>query len=62
MGETWYAYKVLFGNLCGKRLLQKTRHSLDDSIKINLKEIGYINVIEQALIVVLWQTSFCDDS
>jgi hypothetical protein len=40
MGEKGNAYKVLMGNLRGKRPLGKPRHKWKDIIKMDLREIG----------------------
>jgi hypothetical protein len=40
MGEMRNAYKILVGKPEGKRPLRRPRHTWEDNIKINLKEIG----------------------
>jgi hypothetical protein len=38
------AYRVLMGRLEGKRLLRRPRCRWEDSIKMDLTEIGYIGM------------------
>jgi hypothetical protein len=40
MGEMRNAYKILFGNLEGKRPLAKPRRRWEDNIRMYLKETG----------------------
>jgi hypothetical protein len=37
-------YKILFRKPEGKRLLRRPRHSWEDNIRMNLKEIGWEGV------------------
>jgi hypothetical protein len=41
MGPKGNAYRILVGKPGGKRLLGKRRRSLDDNIKMDLREIGW---------------------
>jgi hypothetical protein len=40
MEEKTNAYKVLVGREKGRRLLGRPRHTWEDSIKVNLKDLG----------------------
>jgi hypothetical protein len=44
MGETRNAYRVLVGNLEGKRPLRRPRGRWVENIKIDLREIGWDGV------------------
>jgi hypothetical protein len=41
MGEKMNAYRILMGNLEGKRALGRPRHRWVDNIKMDLREIGW---------------------
>jgi hypothetical protein len=41
MGESRGVYRVLVGNLRGKRRLGKPRRRWEDNIKMDLQEVGY---------------------
>jgi hypothetical protein len=40
------AYRVLVGKPEGRRLLERPRRGWDDSIKIDLREVGWIDLAE----------------
>jgi hypothetical protein len=57
MWEMRNAYKILVGKLEGKRPLKRPRHRWDDTIKMNLREIGWdgVNWIHLAQDKDRWQ-------
>jgi hypothetical protein len=44
MGEKRNAYRILVGNLEGKRPLGRPRHRWVDNIKMELREIGWVGM------------------
>jgi hypothetical protein len=58
MGKVRNAYTVLAGKPQGKRSLRKPRHRWVNSIKMDVKEIGYgsINYIDLAQDMDQWWT------
>ena len=45
MGDTRGAYMILMGRPEGKRLLVRRRHRWEDSIKMDLQEVGWGGVV-----------------
>jgi hypothetical protein len=45
MGDERYVYKVMMRRPERKRLLGRPRHRWEDGIRMNLKEIGWGNVV-----------------
>jgi hypothetical protein len=45
MGDTKGAYMILMGRPEGKRLLVRPRHRWEDSIKMDLQEVGWGGVV-----------------
>jgi hypothetical protein len=44
MGEVWGAYNILVGRPEGRRPLGRPRRRWEDNIKIDLWEIGFVDV------------------
>jgi hypothetical protein len=47
MGERKSAYRVLVGKLEGRRPLKRARHGWEDTIKMDLKEVGWGHRLDQ---------------
>jgi hypothetical protein len=44
MGERRSVYRVLVGKPEGKRILERSRHRWGDNIKVDLQEVGYLDM------------------
>jgi hypothetical protein len=44
MGERGYVYKILVGKCEGNRPLRRSRHTWEDNIKVDLREISLEDV------------------
>jgi hypothetical protein len=44
MGANKYAYRILVRNPDGKRLLGRPRRRQENNIKLDLREIGWVNM------------------